>query len=136
MLGPYMPAAAFLWPVALALAEDDVEDEDELDEEDAGAVDVGAAVKTWPAKEVVKPDAVASVITGPPTEVTSTTGTPFAAAMSCQMVFFGEMNVAGYSLTRVAYAWEVEVPNTLEASERMADAERGRQHGPKYVCVT
>lgn len=60
------PTAAF----ALALADEDVD----VDE----ALEVGAdtAVKVCPAKEVVKPEMVpvASVIAGPPTEVTSTMG--------------------------------------------------------------
>ena len=64
----------------------------------AGAVlDADAAVKTWPAKLVVKPLLVASVIAGPPTEVTSTTGTPFA-------------------VTIVAYAALVSVPSALVAA--------------------
>lgn len=50
--------------------------EDELEELELGA---GAAVKMCPANEVVKPDEVARVIAGPPTEVTSTSGTPLEA---------------------------------------------------------
>jgi len=61
------PTAALWFPVLLGDAEE------EVDEVDAGAVELGdAMVKTWPAKEVVNPDlvSVARVIAGPPTEVT------------------------------------------------------------------
>lgn len=54
----------------------EAEDELELEELELGA---GAAVKMCPANEVVKPDEVARVIAGPPTEVISTSGTPLEA---------------------------------------------------------
>lgn len=64
---------------ALIAALDDVElAEDEEDEELLEGEPV-ATVKTCPAKDVVVPEAVASVIAGPPTEVTSTTGAPLTA---------------------------------------------------------
>lgn len=66
---PFAPIAALL-DVDAELLED--EDEDEAD----GV----ATVNMCPAKEVVEPDAVASVMAGPPEDVTCTTGTPFAAA--------------------------------------------------------
>ncbi|PSS29792.1 hypothetical protein PHLCEN_2v2940 [Hermanssonia centrifuga] len=47
-------------------------------------LDEGTTVKVCPAKEVVTPDCVASVIAGPPTDVTSTIGTPFDAIRSGQ----------------------------------------------------
>ena len=49
----------------------------DADEDEVGVA--VAAVKMCPAKDVVTPDSVARVIAGPPTEITWTTGTPFAA---------------------------------------------------------
>lgn len=73
------PSAALL----VALADADVDVDEELEDEEVG---VGAAVRTWPAKEVVKPEAVpvATVTAAPPTEVTSTMGTPLEAVKICQ----------------------------------------------------
>jgi len=81
----YVPSAALeeLW---LGAAE----------EEDAAV----ATVKTCPANEVVEPDSVASVIAGPPTDVTSTTGAPSLA------------------VTIVANACDVDVPRTEVTSAR------------------
>lgn len=58
-------------------AEDDVLDADEV-----------AMVKVCPRKDVVVPEA-ARVMAGPPTDVTSTTGAPFAAAGQDQFWLYG-----------------------------------------------
>ena len=95
---------------------DEVDEDEELLEGEPVAT-----VKMCPAKDVVVPEVVASVIAGPPTEVTSTTGAPLTAYHPVsQYNLLSAVDL--YVLVIVANAWEVSVPRMEVASFSNEDA--------------
>ena len=101
---------------------EDVEDVDEellLEDDDGVAV---ATVRVCPAKEVVIPDSVARVTTGPPEEVTSTTGTPLTAVERCGVKKYVRRCFKLHLLAIVANTWDVAVPRAFVASSKTEEA--------------